>query len=160
MNGQKSLHPHASPRERSGEAETGGSTSGRTSQWSDYIHVLLDRGHASRCAIYSKRGQQWAASGPDFAVGKKQFRAIMQGFQDAAELRCVGLQLADVSFTLTRLANRNCMMIGRCAATGSGCIIYKCRRCVVIATHEDAVQPGACFSGMEKLGDFLVDRGY
>ena len=80
--------------------------------------------------------------------------------QDPTELRNVGLQLADIHFTLTRVTNRHCMMIGRCSATGSGCVIYKCGRCVVIATHEDAVQPGACYNAVERLGDFLAEKGY
>ncbi|XP_076462112.1 uncharacterized protein LOC143294621 [Babylonia areolata] len=80
--------------------------------------------------------------------------------EDDRDLRCLGLQVADMTFTLTRLANRHSVMIGRCSATGSGCVIYRCARCVVIATHEDTVTPGTCFSAVERLGDFLVERGY
>ena len=72
----------------------------------------------------------------------------------------MGLQLAGINFTLTRLTNRYHMMIGRCSATGSGCVIYKCGRCIIIATHEDSVQPGACYSAIERLGDFLTEKGY
>ena len=75
-------------------------------------------------------------------------------------MRCLGIHVADLEFTLTRLTNRSCMMVGRCSATGSGCVIYKCGRCVVIATHEDAVQPGACFTAVERLGDAITDKGY
>lgn len=51
------------------------------SRWSDYITALLDKGVVSRCAIYSHRGRQWAASGPDFVLDRQELDAIMQGFQ-------------------------------------------------------------------------------
>ncbi|KAL8586111.1 hypothetical protein ACOMHN_065074 [Nucella lapillus] len=133
---------------------------GSGSQWSDYTATLLDRGLVSRCAIYSLKGQEWAVSHPALRLDRQQFQTIMRGFQDDRELRCVGLQVAQITFTLTRLANRHCLMVGRCSATGSGCIIYRCNRCVVIAIHEESVLPGACFSAVERLGDFLVEKGY
>ncbi|KAK7482274.1 hypothetical protein BaRGS_00026517 [Batillaria attramentaria] len=130
------------------------------SEWSDYTQALVDKGLVSQCAIYSMGGTQWASSCPRFSITQQHFQHMMDGFQDPTELRTDGLEVGDVHFTLTRLSNRDCMMVARCSATGAGCVIYRCARCVIIATHEDALQPGMCYNAVERLGDFLLEKGY
>lgn len=130
------------------------------SQWSDYTQALVEKSLVSQCAIYSTGGTQWAASSPSFGVTDTHFQQMMAGFLDPTALRTQGLEVGEVHFTFTRLSNRDCMMVARCAASGSGCVIYRCARCVIIATHEDSLQPGTCYNAVERLGDFLVEKGY
>lgn len=36
---------------------------------------------------------------------------------------------------------------------------YRCNTCIIVAHHNDKVQPGNCLATVAKLGDFLKEQG-
>ena len=41
----------------------------------------------------------------------------------------------------------------------SGVCFYRCRQCILVATHADGIQPGECRAALGRLGDFLKEAG-
>ncbi|XP_046557033.1 profilin-1-like [Haliotis rubra] len=131
----------------------------QTPTWEQYIGALLEKGYVARAAICRiKDGKRWAAS-PRFDVTAAEVMAIAAGFEDGgAKLRETGLCVGYTQYTLTRV--NTTMMVGRCAATGSGCVIYRCGSCFVIGVYEDSACAGGCFNIITRMGDFLRYDGY
>lgn len=89
-----------------------------------------------------------------------QVWTIVRGYTDATPLRVHGLWLGlGLSFTLTRVTDSR-VMVGRNAATGDGCVMYRANTCLIVAVYEEGNLPGACYTVVTKLGDFLVESGY
>ena len=40
-----------------------------------------------------------------------------------------------------------------------GVYFYRCNTCIIVAHHDDKVQPGNCLATVAKLGDFLKESG-
>ena len=39
-----------------------------------------------------------------------------------------------------------------------GVAFYRCNTCILVAYHNDKIQPGQCSSALAKLGDFLKEQ--
>lgn len=52
------------------------------------------------------------------------------------------------------------IMVGREIATGFGCVIFKCKTCLIVGVYEEGVHPGGCYNMISKVGDYLKDQGY
>ncbi|XP_071118297.1 profilin-1-like [Haliotis cracherodii] len=131
----------------------------QTPTWEQYICALLEKGYVTRAAICSiKDGKRWAAS-PGFDVTAAEVMAIAAGFEDCgAKLREDGLCVGCAQYTLTRVNSTT--MVGRSAASGSGCVIYRCCSCFVIGVYEDCACAGGCYNIITRMGDFLRYDGY
>ncbi|KAL8577753.1 hypothetical protein ACOMHN_001622 [Nucella lapillus] len=88
-----------------------------------------------------------------------QVQDLLKGFEDSTGLRREGLWLQDDRYTLTRVSDRR-IMVGRDETTGFGCVLYRCQSCLIVACYEDGNHPGACYTLVTRLGDFLVDSGF
>jgi hypothetical protein len=85
---------------------------------------------------------------------------ILRGYTDATPLRVHGLWLGmGLFYTLTRVCDTR-IMVGRNAATGDGCVLYRTNTTLIVAVYEEGNLPGACYTVVTKLGDFLVESGY
>ena len=127
------------------------------SSWNEYVTtVMTDSGFVSKGAIYGTRGQKWASS-KGFDVTSDQVKTLVHGFTDPAKLVTDGIHLNGSTYTRTR--SDGGVIVGRESATGSGCIVYKCNKCVIIAVHEEGAHPGGCHNLIMKLGDYLKDQG-
>lgn len=129
--------------------------------WEDYVHTLLmESGNVARAAIHRTHDGLTLASTGDLSLDQEQVTAILRGFVDPGRLRVVGLRLGqDLRYTLTRVTDRR-LMVGRDAATGNGCVLYKTNYCLIAAVYEDGNHPGGCYSLVSQLGDFLVESGF
>ena len=63
------------------------------------------------------------------------------------------------SFLVYTCSPQQRIVVGRDATTGHGCVVYKCRRCLVAVIYDDTNHPGACYNTVLQVGDFLVDNG-
>ncbi|KAK3781043.1 hypothetical protein RRG08_046347 [Elysia crispata] len=129
------------------------------SKWEMYTQTLIDKGAVSGFGVYSNPNfHKWTAT-PGFCARPEQLSVIVSGFEDELPLRIEGICINDTTFTFTRMGLNRRVMVGRNAACGSGCVLYLCQTCLLVATCE-ALQSSMCFSTMEKLGDFLLTRNF
>ncbi|XP_033738091.1 profilin-2-like isoform X1 [Pecten maximus] len=126
--------------------------------WREYVaNVFLESGHVNRAAIVGQDGRRWAAS-PAFDVTASEVQAILDGFVDSSAIRALGISLSNKRYTCTR--QDSTVMVGRDSATGFGCVIYRCKLCLIIGVYEESGHPGGCYSMLVKVGDYLKDQGY
>ncbi|XP_076462619.1 uncharacterized protein LOC143294978 [Babylonia areolata] len=128
--------------------------------WEDYVHVLLmESGQVARAAIHRVKDARHLASTEDLVLDVEQVQALLQGFHDTTALRREGLWLGEDRFTLTRLTDAR-VLVGRDESTGFGCVIYRCKTCLLVTCYDDGNHPGACYTLVTNLGDFLVENGF
>lgn len=121
-------------------------------------NVLLESGFVSKAAIVGLQdGRKWAAT-HNFDVSFQEVSDIVNGFVDPSKLRLVGISLHQSVYTFTRMDSA--IMVGRDSGTGHGCVIYRCRTCLVIGVYEEGAHPGGCYNMITKLGDYLKDQGF
>ncbi|GFO40741.1 profilin [Plakobranchus ocellatus] len=129
------------------------------SKWETYTQTLLEKGAVSGFGVYSTSNfHKWTGT-PGFCAGPEQLCRIVSGFNDELPLRIQGIQINDVTFTFTRLGLNRRLMVGRCTASGAGCVLYLCQTCILVATCEPQ-QSSLCFTTIEKLGDFLITKNF
>lgn len=127
------------------------------SSWNEYITtVMTDSGYVSKGAIYGTDGRKWAAS-KDFDVSGDEVKNFVCGFTDPTILWVDGVRVAGKVYTCTR--SETGLIVGRESAEGTGCVIYRCNKCVVIAVHEEGAHPGGCYNLITKLGEYLKEQG-
>lgn len=127
------------------------------SSWNDYVTtVMTDSGYVTKGAIYGNKGRKWASSN-GFEVSSEEIKTIVHGFTDPTKLCTDGIYLDGKAYTRTRSNGET--IVGRECASGSGCIIYRCHKCVIIAVHEEGAHPGGCHQLIMKLGDYLKEQG-
>ncbi|XP_070195597.1 uncharacterized protein [Littorina saxatilis] len=128
--------------------------------WHDYVHVLLmESGHVARAAIHRVKNGRHLASTEDLTLNQEQVEALLQAFSDSTALRKDGIFLQHDEYTLTRITDGR-IMVGRDARSGSGCVIFKCNTCLIVACYEDGNLPGGCYAIVTRMGDFLVENGF
>ena len=119
-------------------------------------NVLIDSGFVSRAAILGHDGRAWAAS-PGFHVQPVAVQQIVDGFVDPCKIRIEGMNVGTRKYTCTKVDSS--VMIGRDSATGYGCIVYRCKTCILVGVYEET-HPGGCYNMLVKVGDYLRDQGY
>ncbi|CAC5393816.1 PFN [Mytilus coruscus] len=126
--------------------------------WKEYVNnVLLDSGYVSRAAILGNDGKSWATS-TGFYVSPAELREIIPAFVDSTKIRNDGIYLNNKRYTCTRMDST--IMVGREIATGFGCVVFKCKTCLIVGVYEDGAHPGGCYNMISKIGDYLKDQGY
>jgi profilin len=127
------------------------------SSWNEYITtVMADSGFVSKGAIYGTEGRKWAAS-KGFDVTSDEVKNLVSGFTDPTKLWVQGVKVGGKIYTCTR--SESGLIVGRESAECTGCVIYRCNKCVVIAVHEEGAHPGGCFNLITKLGEYLKEQG-
>lgn len=127
------------------------------SSWNEYITtVLTDSGFVTQSAIYGRDGRKWAAS-KGFDVGPEELKALVCGFTDPTKLWRDGVRVGGCRYSCTRAESG--LIVGRESKEGTGCVIFRCRKCLVIAVHGEGAHPGGCYNVVTKLGDYLKEQG-
>ena len=127
------------------------------SSWNEYITtVMTDSGFITKGAICGNNGRKWAAS-RGFNITSDEIKVLVHGFTDPSKLWKEGIHLNGRTYTCTR--SESGLIIGRESGEGTGCMVYRCNKCVVIAVHEEGAHPGGCYNVIMKLGDYLKDQG-
>ena len=125
--------------------------------WQAYIdNNLLASGMVTAASIYDLQGNPWAYSA-GFAAQVAEVAAISGHLHaDAAGLAATGLVIAGVKYMFVR-GETNDFVIGKKGQ--EGVVVYKCNTCLLVAYHDDKIQPGACMNAVGKLADFLKESG-
>lgn len=127
------------------------------SSWNEYITIVLtDSGFVSRGAIYGVDGRKWASTS-GFDVTCEEIKTLVGGFTDPTRLFKEGVRVSGRCYTCTRAESG--LVMGRESAEGTGCMVFKCHKCLVIATHEEGAHPGGCYNVVTKLGEYLKEQG-
>lgn len=127
------------------------------SSWNEYITtVLTDSGFVTRGAIYGKEGRKWASS-KGFDVSSDEVKSLVCGFTDPSKLWKDGVRVGGSVFTCTRAESG--LIVGRESKEGTGCFVFRCKKCLLIAIHGEGAHPGGCYNLVTKLGDYLRDQG-
>ena len=125
--------------------------------WQAYVDDnLLASGSVTAAGIYDLQGNPWAYSA-GFAAQIAEVAAISGHLHaDASGLAATGLVIAGVKYMFVR-GETGEMVVGK--KGNEGVVVYKCNTCLVVAYHNDKIQPGACNMTVGKLVDFLKENG-
>ncbi|XP_052774314.1 profilin-1A-like [Mya arenaria] len=127
------------------------------SSWNEYISlVLTDSGFVTNSAIYGTEGRKWAST-PGYGVTCDEIKTLVFGFIDPSKLWKDGVRVGGRTFTCTRAESG--LIVGRESTEGTGCVVFRCNKCLVIATHEEGAHPGGCYNVVTKLGEYLKEQG-
>ena len=125
--------------------------------WQAYVDTnLLASGAVTAAGIYDLQGNPWAYSA-GFAAQVAEVAAISGHLHaDANGLAATGLVIAGVKYMFVR-GETGEFVIGK--KGNEGVVVYKCNTCLLVAYHDDKIQPGACNITVGKLADFLKENG-
>ena len=125
--------------------------------WQAYVDTnLLASELVTAAGIYDLQGNPWAYSA-GFAAQVAEVAAISGHLHaDAGGLAATGLVIAGIKYMFVRGETGDFV----CGKKGNeGVVVYKCNTCLLVAYHDDKIQPGACMATVGKLADFLKESG-
>lgn len=125
--------------------------------WQDYVdNVLISSGYASQAAIFSTDKLQQLATSKNFNLHTEEIKTILKGFLEPEILIRKGVILGEQKFTYTSCDAL--MVTGKCYK--SGCVIARCRRCVIVTVYEDTMNCSSLMALVHKLADHFKEHGY
>ena len=140
--------------------------------WQDYVdNSLMGSGYVSQAGIYSlESGHTWASSS-GFNVSSSEVKALIRGFVDPDALHSKGILLGGVKFTCSKtdkdyLIGMNNEYADKHEQTsalnnyGRRCVVYKCKRCLIVIVCADSSHASHGIPLVMKLGAYLKDIGY
>jgi len=124
--------------------------------WQAYIDTnLVGAGVVTAAGIYDLQGNPWAYSG-GFAAQVAEVAAVSAHFAAPSGLAATGAVIAGIKYMFVR-GEENAEIYAK--KGNEGVYFYRCNTCIIVAYHNDKIQPGACSAGTAKLGDFLKEQG-
>ena len=121
------------------------------SGWQAYADLLVSQGSATSAGIYDLQGNPWAYSA-GFAAQIAEVGAVSAHMAaDATGLAATGAVVAGVKYMFVS-GDPNEVYVKK---GNEGVVFCKCNTCILVAYHNDKIQPGACCSTVGKLADFL-----
>ena len=123
--------------------------------WQAYVDSnLVATGMVTAAGIYDLQGNPWAYSA-GFAAQVAEVAAVSAHFAPAG-LAATGATVAGVKYMFVRGEENEVI---QCKKGAEGVYFYRCNTCIIVAHHDDKVQPGNCLATVAKLGDFLKESG-
>ncbi|KAL1507140.1 hypothetical protein AB1Y20_007993 [Prymnesium parvum] len=124
--------------------------------WQQYVDSnLVGTGTVTAAGIYDLQGNPWAYSA-GFAAQVAEVAAVSAHFAEPAGLAATGATIAGVKYMFVNGEANSEIYVKKGAA---GVCFYRCNTCILVAYHDDKIQPGACKATVAKLGDFLKEQG-
>ncbi|XP_055339734.1 profilin-2-like [Paramacrobiotus metropolitanus] len=126
--------------------------------WKDYVdNNLLGTGTCTGAVIAGHDGSIWAEGG-DVAgkVTQTELARISNGFADPTPFQAEGLRIGGERYVFLNADG----VVMRAKKGAAGAIIVKTTQAIILATYNEAIQPGQCSNVVEKLGDYLKSVGY
>lgn len=126
--------------------------------WQQYVDAnLVGTGTVTQAGIYDLQGNPWAyTTDPPFAAQIAEVAAISAHFAAPSGLAATGATIAGVKYMFVR-GEENAEIYVKKGNTGVA--FYRCNTCIIVAYHDDKIQPGQCSATLAKLGDFLKEQG-
>jgi len=124
--------------------------------WQAYVDDnLLASGCVTAAGIYDLQGNPWAYSA-GFAAQVAEVGAVAGAMaSNATTLAGTGVVVAGVKYMFVRGDENE--VYGKKGQ--EGVVFCKCNTCILVAYHNDKIQPGQCSSAVGKLCDFLKESG-
>jgi len=125
--------------------------------WQAYVDDnLLKSGMVTAAGIYDLQGNPWAYSA-GFAAQVAEVAAVSGHMHtgDPSGLAGTGVVVAGVKYMY--VSGSGDEVYGK--KGNEGVVFCKCNTCLLVAYHNDKVQPGQCRSTVGKLADFLKESG-
>mmetsp|Transcript_864 Transcript_864/g.1359 ORF Transcript_864/g.1359 Transcript_864/m.1359 type:complete len:128 (-) Transcript_864:93-476(-) len=124
--------------------------------WQAYVDDnLLKSGMVTAAGIYDLQGNPWAYSA-GFAAQVAEVAAVSAHFAAPSGLAATGATVAGVKYMFVR-GEENAEIYVKKGA--EGVVFCRCNTCILVAYHNDKIQPGSCASTVGKLADFLKESG-
>lgn len=124
--------------------------------WDSYRDNLLQSGNVKKVAIVGAQdGAVWTVS-PGFQVSTQEAMTIANGFKNADVLRANGVVVGTEKHFYIQSDDKQIQ-----GKKGPGGVsIAKSNLCIIIATYDESIQPGACRKTVEDMCDFLTSNNY
>lgn len=124
--------------------------------WQAYVDQnLLGAGVVTAAGIYDLQGNPWAYSA-GFAAQVAEVAAVSAHFAEPTGLAATGVTIAGVKYMFVRGSSNEEIYAKK---GNDGVFFFRCNTCIIVAHHNDKLQPGVCSAGVAKLGDFLKESG-
>ncbi|XP_056332465.1 profilin-4 [Danio aesculapii] len=115
---------------------------------------LIYTKHVKRAAIIvAKTGDITAAS--NFTVCPEEIQIFLDAFKHLNETMKKGLIFRDKPYTCVRADKLS--IYAKCE--GRGLILVRTALYVIVATYSQSMHPSICVEAVEKLGDYLREKG-
>ena len=124
--------------------------------WQAYVDAnLVGTGAVTQAGIYDLQGNPWAyTQSPPFAAQIAEVAAVSAHFAAPSGLAATGVTIAGVKYMYVS-GEENTEIYAK--KGNEGVAFYRCNTCILVAYHNDKIQPGQCRTVLAKLGDFLKD---
>mmetsp|Transcript_223 Transcript_223/g.575 ORF Transcript_223/g.575 Transcript_223/m.575 type:complete len:770 (-) Transcript_223:592-2901(-) len=129
---------------------------GASGSWQPFVDVnLVGTGMVTAAGIYDLQGNPWAYSA-GFAAQVAEVAAVSARFSMPTALAATGVTIAGVGYMFVRGEENADIYVKK---GHEGVYFWRCNTCILVAYHNDRVQPGQCAHTVAKLGDFLKESG-
>eukprot|EP01027_Heterolobosea_sp_BB2_P002506 GEZU01003763.1.p2 GENE.GEZU01003763.1~~GEZU01003763.1.p2 ORF type:complete len:122 (-),score=38.25 GEZU01003763.1:155-520(-) len=119
--------------------------------WQSYVDdQLVATGAVTQAAIAGLDGSIWAKSN-GFGITQDEAKQIASGFGSFGGVTVAGTRYVTIN-------SDDKFIYGKKGATG--CVCVKTKKACIIAVYNETIQPGRCAMIVEKVGDFLIEKGY
>ncbi|XP_043118629.1 profilin-4 [Puntigrus tetrazona] len=115
---------------------------------------LIDTKHVESAAVFvAKTGDVTAAS--NFTVCPEETQVFLDAFKHVHVTRQRGLDFRNKHYTCAR-ADKHSIYAKR---EGRGLILVRTALYVIVATYSQSMHPSICVEAVEKLADYLREKG-
>ena len=124
--------------------------------WQAYVDAnLVGTGAVTQAGIYDLQGNPWAyTQSPPFAAQIAEVAAVSAHCAAPSGLAATGVTIAGVKYMYVS-GEENTEIYAK--KGNEGVAFYRCNTCILVAYHNDKIQPGQCRTVLAKLGDFLKE---
>ncbi|XP_026473147.1 profilin-like [Ctenocephalides felis] len=124
--------------------------------WENYIQKkLIGTRLVTKAAIGGHDGMVWAKS-EDFGVTKGELSKLLASFGNQDHLKSVGVTLAGQNYLFMSGTDR----VVRAKFGKVSVYCMKTVQTVIVSLFEEPIPTKRAIAVVEKLGDFLITRGY
>ncbi|KAJ8410263.1 hypothetical protein AAFF_G00202440 [Aldrovandia affinis] len=116
---------------------------------------LINTKHVENAAIITTKNATIRAASQMFNIQAPQVQMFIDVFQHTALTREEGFYFLGKSYTCVR-ADRNSIYS---KSNGHGLILVKTALYIIVATYNDSMYPSVCVEAVEKLAEYLREKG-
>jgi len=124
--------------------------------WQAYVDTnLVGSGTIDKAAIIGHDGSVWAKSS-NFQVGDAEAQSFASTFSNSADLLAHGVKLEGKKYVTLKADDRSVYL--KQGKSGACCV--RTTLAILIAHYNEAMQPGAAATTVEKLADYMISVNF
>jgi len=123
------------------------------------IESLLATGQVERCALINKKEMEVQAFSPGYKLGKDQIRLLVDGFKNSLMLRKEGLFFDSRNYRVIRADKYSIYAKSLYEEQESGLVAARTSTFVLVAKYTQPMYPAVCIEAVEKLAEYLREKG-